>query len=192
MKKQYGIFVFSLIVLFCTGCRKDKMPNNSSGVITEEYMQGNWIIESTKSYLKVSDIMSMYSDYCEKLLNDKLSKVASGKILYFTDHGKAYCIDEGVLKDSSDFHVDEETNTLYFDSNPKVLGFYIPHFYMKKNEQEANKMTGYLGKKESMDVLENDGTVETFYMNLIKNNIKDAQCEIRFKRDFTDYSYLQQ
>ena len=42
-----------------------------------------------------------------------------------------------------------------------------------------------------MALMEEDGSISSTYMNLIKKNIKEAQCELRFMRDTSSvYKYL--
>jgi hypothetical protein len=177
MKKLPLCICFSLLF---AACDKQNMPHNDGAEIEKESIIGTWSVNRTAAYLRVSDAYQSFSSMLEGKLEDKLDKEALRKTLMFTEE-QVYCIGE-YSKDSSLYYINKDT--LYLTNNPNLIGFYAPYFYLKrKNSNNFNQIIAYLGKKESLNLLEEDGSIGSYYMKLIKNNVKQVQCELHFDKE---------
>lgn len=188
MNRSKLILLILSFYIFITGCDKQEMPHNDRIPVSKEAIVGSWSIQSTAAYLKVDNWAQSESNNLENLLESKLFQESNGSTLCFTNYDKVYCFRNQLLSDSSDYYINKDTIYL---SNANLIGFYAPHFFVKKDTIDFERLIAYFGKSESMALMEEDGSIGSTYMNLIKNNIKEAQCEIRFKRDTASvYKYL--
>ncbi len=178
MKK---IIIFIFLTLMFAACHKDEMPDNDGQSVDKEEIIGYWTVESTEAYLDLTTtgaVLAQTSGYnLQEELEKKLKNEAEGKILHFTQE-TVYCINSSG-ETSSSYNISKDTLLL---ANEELIGFHAPKFYLKMTDDNTT-MIAYLKKAESLELIKADGSVSGFYMDMIETHVKDAQCEIHFKRE---------
>ena len=175
--KKISILSLSLIML--AACKDDNVPKIDTAKVNQERILGGWGIDGTKAYVNVSTALKPHLApfNLDGKLQNKLDEKASGASFYFKKE-TVYFLRYGVVRDSSKYTLDEYK--IYLD-NPELIGFYAPSFYIKFSD---GLFITYLRKEETLELLEKDSGISNLDMNLIRKAVEDAQCELRFRREY--------
>jgi len=170
----------SLFLLFLTALSACKKDNNVPGIdeteVRVEQILGTWEIAGTKAYVNVNP--SYKAQLAPLNLDSKLQETLdekSNRSAFHFEKDTVYFIQYGMIRNSCKFVLDEYKIHL---ENPNLIGFYAPYFYIKFSDE---LLVTYLRKNETFELLANDKGISSFYMDLIRKVVDDAQCELRFR-----------
>ncbi len=187
MIKLKKIFAFSLFIIVLAACKDDNVPKIDKTKVEYEQLLGTWEVFETETYVNIDTKYKSYLPLLPFDLNSELKKKLDEKsenTSFHFEKEKVYFIKNvgaGFIRDSSRYVLDEYKIQL---DNPNLIGFYTPIFYVKFS---GDLLVVYLRKKETIELLENDGEITSFQIGLIRDGIDDAQCELRFRHKETSF-----
>ena len=173
-KRMFFVFIVILNIGFLA-CKKDKMPENDGKAIDKSTLYGDWEVTHTNAYLIANVPIASLGFNPEELLKEKLFNESVGRTLRF-QKDTVYSIYEGEITQATYYYLNKDT---LFLEKPYLIGtHYTPYFYLKRYEEDEDKLTIYLKKEESLDLINHDNHMSALEKGLIKNLTEDAQCEI--------------
>jgi hypothetical protein len=172
------IYILLLSGFLFSSCKDDNVPALEKQPVSKDQLLGGWSVQSTYPYINVNpSVKPLLSGLnLDKKLEEKLASEAKGISFYFMEDSICFYRDE-VLIEKSRYTIKDYIIEL---ENPYLIGFFAPYYYVK---MENGLLIMYLRKEETLNLLEKDGSISLVEMNMIRQVVDDAQCELRFRRN---------
>ncbi|MDR1729995.1 MAG: hypothetical protein LBR52_04965, partial [Prevotellaceae bacterium] len=182
MQTLKKIFIFSLFIIALAACKDDNVPEIDKTKVEHEQLLGTWEVVETEAFVNIDPKYKSFLSLLPFDLNDelknKLDEKSANTSFHFEKENVYFIKNAGIgfIRDSSRYILDEYKIQL---DNPNLIGFYAPTFYIKFT---GGLLVAYLRKSETIDLLNNTGEITSFQMDLLREGIDAAQCELRFRR----------
>lgn len=168
-------------LLLLASCEKAEMPGISEEEISQEQLIGGWGTTDVRCYLSHTNFPG--ADIVENKMKDNLESRVFPSSFYFTQDSvyfvQTHELGYNYVKSASAYHLEINPTRLFLDNNYFLDDQYAPFFYMKT---ENGKLCLYLTKKETLALVERDGTFDG-YMSIVKSIVDDAQFEFYMERN---------
>ncbi len=194
MKVKVSLLILGVVCLLAACSHDDDVPSISQENISMTQLQGGWGVTSTSLLWDLTTrgntLESLYN--FKSKVKDKLFSESEYVSIFFMNDTAFYVRhnpnNEGETENPyikmSTYTMTNGTygNAVYFKDST-FLGFYAPHFYVKHSSSDSTALIFYLRKGEIMDMLEEDGSLSSFYISTIKSCVNSVEADIVLHHD---------
>ncbi|MBE6330113.1 MAG: hypothetical protein IKL19_01080 [Paludibacteraceae bacterium] len=185
MKRWNFLFIcFSLAILLFS-CNSDEVEGVSDEEVSQNVMNGGWEFEDFEcqlNYNTANPLAILLPSLKESLLENVQERLHNG-VLYFKDSVVYFAqrYEDGTLEyyRGSYYQVYQNPARIELENATLLSGAYTPVMFVKF---EAGRLCLYLNAEQTMELIRKDGSIEDSYVNMIEENIDDAQFEFYLKK----------
>lgn len=185
MKKWNILFICVSFAILLFSCSSDEVEGVSDDEVSQSVMNGGWEFEDFEcqlNYSTANPLAILLPSLKESLLENVQDRLHSG-VLYFKDSvvyfAQRYA--DGTLEyyRGANYKVYQNPARIELENATLLSGAYTPVMFVKF---DAGRLCLYLNEEQTMALIREDNSIEDKYIDIIEENIDDAQFEFYLKK----------